>query len=255
MSALRLRSTKVRIALLFFAGVLAFLVFLVRRHSRMVELYNSTLWGGTPEAHASLVELASFRGNGATDLLLNVASPSRRFFDDRQTLAVRLLAKRKDPQVAAKLAEYLKPNSALSLRTDVADSLLEMECDFPCARSVLHYLERMSCGELNLEEAFERDPDRRFSLKPEQDEVIAKLGKVLKNDQGATIEVLSKEYGLGSDFPSQFALRLVGTLELKSACYALARSSGSTYDDALRVQIDTLMQKLECQPSQPRPPR
>jgi len=250
MKSLPIRRKKFWLALL--VAVVAGLFFLVYRHHRMIKLYHTVLWGGTSEAHTSVVQLASFHGEEATELLLCIASPRRTFLDRRQDLAVQLLAKRKDPQVAARLAEALNPQSALALRTAVAKALLDMECNRACTESVLHYLERMSWGELNVEEAFERDPDLRFQLKPEQDEVVNKLQRVLWKDQGLTIDVLTDKYGLGSDYPSSFGLHIVEALNLRSACPALEKSSHATFDTTLSGRLQILERKLECPAASPR---
>src|SRR5271157_1988326 len=156
MNVFRIRRIGAGLAALFLMLVLATLAALDHRHHRMTELYNTALRGGTAEADTALVQLARFHGEEATELLLRFASPStNRLPDNRLDLTVQLLKQRKDPQVAARLAEFLKPNSPRALRTDVSDALLEMECNLACARSVLHYLERMSWGELNIEEAFD----------------------------------------------------------------------------------------------------
>jgi hypothetical protein len=231
------------------AAVLSGFALLAHRHHRMVTLYHSSMWGSTGEATVSLTELARFRGWEAEELLLRVASPKARFFDHRQELAVQFLAKGKDPLVAERLSEYLKPQTALSLRSAVSKALQEMECDLTCTRSVLHYLERMSWGELNFEEAFEHDPNLRSILRPEQDQVVNNLHQVLWKDQGVTIEVLTQDYGLGSDYPSRFALRLVASLKLKSACPALGKSLAKTLDPALRAQIDAMASELRCSAS------
>jgi len=240
------RSTKFRLLSLFLLSILVALALPLYRHHRMTELYKKALRGQTSDADSAMRELGNFHGEESADLLLRLASPTSRFVDNRQTVAVQILARRNNATVTARLAESLKPYSSLSLRKDVSQALLETDCNFVCIQSVLHYLERLSCRELNVEEAFERNSDFRSGLKAEQDEIVRRLLQVLSKDQDLTKHVLTSEYGLGTDYPSRFGVEIAGSAQIKSACPLLDNSSSKAFDGALREQIYTVMQQLRC---------
>jgi len=225
-------------------GVIAFLFW---RHQQIIGFYRTAMWGGTAEAKSAVARLAGFRGEDATELLLRIASPRQRFLDNRQVLAVQLLAKRGRPEIAVRLAESLKPQAPYSLRMAVATALAQIECNEQCTQYVLHYLYRRFCGELNAEEAFpESDADARFQLKQDEDQLAATLNTSLLVNRRWTVVVLTEVYGLGSEYPSPFSLHVVESLKLREACSALRDSSAKTFDVSLRGSIQSLVQKLEC---------
>jgi hypothetical protein len=243
-NALWRQSVALGIALLLV--VLAGLAYVDYRQRRMNALYRTAMEGGTAEACTAITELASFRGAQASEVLFRLLAPQPLFFDKRQDIAVQFLAKRKDDDVAARLAELLQPYTSLSLRSDVSRALLDMECNRSCTQFILHYLERLSLGELNWEDATESHPDFRFSLKTEQAGVVKRLDEVLSKDQPLTVKVLTDDYGIGTDYPSPLALQLIGTLQLRTACHELVRPNVRFHDAALRDQVQTLTQQLKC---------
>jgi len=206
-------------------GVIAFLFW---RHQQIIGFYRTAMWGGTAEAKSAVARLAGFRGEDATELLLRIASPRQRFLDNRQVLAVQLLAKRGRPEIAVRLAESLKPQAPYSLRMAVATALAQIECNEQCTQYVLHYLYR------------------RFQLKQDEDQLAATLNTSLLVNRRWTVVVLTEVYGLGSEYPSPFSLHVVESLKLREACSALRDSSAKTFDVSLRGSIQSLVQKLEC---------
>jgi len=242
----RSANTKLALSSLLLLSILIALGIILHRHHQMADLYEKALKGPTSDAEAAVVELGTFHGEEPTDLLLRLASPKSRFLDDRQTFAVQILAKQHDPRTTARLAQSLKPYSSLALRRDVSQALLETECNLACTQSLLQYLERLSHGELNEEEAFEQDPDFRSSIRTEQDKIVRTLHRVLAHNQELTQRVLVSDYGLGSDYPSRFAVQLAGSAQIQSTCPFLDNSSSQTFDGALREQIHTVMQQLRC---------
>jgi len=221
------------------------------RQHRMNDLYRIAINGSlaqSAEACAAVVELAGFRGKQAPELLFHLLAPQHSYYDKRQDIALQLLAKRNDPEVTARLAELLQPYTSLWLRTEVSKALLDMECNRACTQFILFYLDRLSLGELNSEDATEHSPDFRFSLKAEQDEVVNRLGRVLGKDQSLTVAVLTDDYGIGTSYPSRLALQLIGTLQLRTACHELIRPNVKIYDPVLRGQVQNLIQQLKCPP-------
>jgi len=238
----------VRLVLAFLLALLGGLAYIDYRQHRMNELYRTAIDGGTTEACAAVVELASFRGTQASEGLFRLLAPQQLFSDKRQDIAVQLLAKRNDDEIAARLAELLQPYTSLSLRTDISKALLDMECNRSCTQFILQYLERLSLGELNLEDATESRPDFRFSLQQEEDEILKMLDEVLSKDQALTVKVLTDDYGIGTDYPSRLGLQLIGTLKLRNACHELLRPKVKIYDPALRGKVQSLIRDLNCPP-------
>ncbi len=84
--------------------------------------------------------------------------------------------------------------------------------------SILHYLERIYWGEMNLEDRTVRPSafaDVTTTLKKEQQMLYDTLCSVLRREKMETLGALIRAHGVGSIGPSPFALDLLSRLQLK----------------------------------------
>jgi hypothetical protein len=172
------------------------------------------------ERVAIVRKLVSIPGDDTERALLQIAF-AEKLFDSVRTEAVAGLKSRPSERVSETLARLLQPHSSLSLRMAVADYLKNSSCMLDCVSSVLHYQERMWRGEKGSEDllATESTPGTHSA---EQAKLTSDLTSVLVSNRAASLRVLSQTYGLGSKFPSLFAIETVGNLSIKEACFELA---------------------------------
>jgi hypothetical protein len=210
---------------------------------------------GSIESQAAVKSLASYRGQRSTSMLLDIALRQNPLAPEAQTEAIKALSRRKDPQIALRLASLLQPQEGLDTRKAAAAALQNLPCNRECIASILHYLERIWRGEPNDED--------RWVLPPGNERVIANyragqratyddLYSVLRREKRETFTNLVSVYGLGSDGPSPFALELVSRLELHEACPYLQESERQLKDlspdrfKAPRQEIQDAIASLNC---------
>ncbi len=212
---------------------------------------------GTSQSTEAVRELATYRGERATALLLYVAlGHGPLVWGDTQTEAINALAKRDDPKISRVVADLLQPHEGLATRQASAAALQHLPCKDECIRSILHYLERVWVGEPNYEDRTVRPSgfqDVTKSLQNEQQVLYANLYSVLRREKLETLTTLMNVYGLGSDGPSPFALDLVSHLGVPEACPLLQQSdraiqklSAESYR-APRQELQSALASLNCE--------
>jgi hypothetical protein len=169
--------------------------------------------------------------------------------------AFKALRDRKDPTIGDELATLLQPHSGLRSRQEVAAALNDIPCQNECIRSILHYLERITNGELNDEDRMIFPPGAEsWKTEQEKDEQLlyGNLQAVLKRESETTLSNLSAIYGLGSDNPSKFGLALISQMNFREACplllqsrEALNRRSVAAYRGPVQ-EVQTAIITLEC---------
>lgn len=161
-------------------------------------------------------------------MLLDIARGRGPFvLPEARTEAIRLLENRKELFVSEGLARLLQPHEQLHIRLQVAGSLKELPCDIECIRSILHYIERLDCGEVPEEDAIGLPHVERLlapSLAKDKQELSENLILVIQKNEVATVANLQETYGLGSDNPSAFAVNLVSKISLQHSCPSLKQS-------------------------------
>jgi hypothetical protein len=179
-------------------------------------------------SQAALQTLASYQGRQSTRMLLDIASRQNFLAPDVQAAAIKALVQRKDPQISMPFADLLQPHEPLGTRQAAADALARIGCTSECVRSVLHYLERVSRGDLNEEDrvVFPGDTESlKAAQKKEQDLLYATLYSILQQQKTQVLTWLIRIYGLGSEDPAPFALELVSHLQLHEACPYLLQTN------------------------------
>ncbi|HEX5226705.1 MAG TPA: hypothetical protein VFW44_03305 [Bryobacteraceae bacterium] len=238
------------------AGALASLAWVVYQQYalRADRLYQEAAGaaGGTEEMVAAVKRLAAIHGGRSTAQLLDLAM-NRKPLDlggDVQIAAIQALGDRRE--ASATLARLLQPQAVEPLRKAVADALQKMECDEHCVGSVLHYLERTSAGEANVEERVleasvaKSGPSSdwesiRAETKREERAVYESLYVVLQRQDALTVRALERIYGLGTDAPSKFALDLLSKIRLRDACPALLQTK-----EAIKSGLATGQDEVEA---------
>jgi hypothetical protein len=238
--------------ILFAFGVVATIAaagYLSYRNKAMNRLYAEAagypqFFRGTGESTEAVKRLATYRGQRATELLLDIALGHGPFvWGNTQTEAIKELANRSDPDVAVVMASLLQPHEGLVTRQAAATALRSLPCNTECVGSILYYIERVWRGEPNYEDRILRPPgfrDVTTDLQKDQQVLYESLYTVLRREKVETLTALVKVQGLGSDAPSLFTLDLVSHLGLPEACPLLQQS-------------DRAIQKLE--PESYRAPR
>jgi hypothetical protein len=204
------------------------------------------------EGKLAVEELATYEGEQSKALLLQIALNPETPIDNSIT-AVGALRKHPDELVSEQLSTLLQPHVSLALRHATSKALVEMPCPRSCTRSVLHYLERMWRGEMNIEDDLDVGQATTVSLREEQEEVLGELLEVLKRHPEETVAELAGIYGLGSYFPSEFSLYIIRRVNLSQACAPLAKSRNGIImrdrvarGESRRAAIDALFQELRC---------
>jgi hypothetical protein len=126
----------------------------------------------------------------------------------------------------------LQPSENIDVRQAIAKTLLDDGCPVDCVKAVSHYLERVYNGERNVEDtaqlSFNLDQETRKVVQADfrgrQMLLYTELREILSHEQSATIDVMTRVYGLGTQSPSPFALKILSTIKLPAACQGLLRS-------------------------------
>jgi hypothetical protein len=213
---------------------------------------------GSTERLRDISKLSRIPGPGTTQFLIDIAiNPSVPF--DSRNAAVTALKGKQDPSISADLAALLQPHNAETLRSAVADALTQLPCSVECARSVLHYLERMWRGDSNSEDLVADSPpvedltkldpqlinSQTTAIRKQRQQVVAQLESVLSENPAETLKVLRDIYGLGSFHPSYFAIYMVGELRLSQACGDLNTPHLSEINgEQMATQIEAVKQHL-----------
>jgi hypothetical protein len=205
------------------------------RNGVMARLYAEALghpsyYRSSVESQAAVRNLATYRGRRSTSMLLNIALLQNPLAPGAQTEAIKALSERKEPEIAATLANLLQPHEGLGTRQAAAEALQNLPCNRECIGSILHYLERVGRGEPNEEDRTVFPPGTetlRSQQQSSQQALYGTLYSVLQREKIETLRNLVQVYGLGSDDPSPFALALVSRTQLHEACPYLLRSDQS----------------------------
>ena len=231
-----MRTKLVKILLLILAGLVCVGAYFGYRNRAMDALYVNAAGyppstGGASESVAAIKRLATYRGGRATELLLSLAmgeGPAQLLWPDTRAEAIKQLSARADPSIALTLAKMLQPHERFGTRKAAAEALKSMPCNHECIRLVLHYLERISAGELNHEDRFLQLPENHDvtdRLKKEEEALYADLYLVLRNNKSDALANLISTYGLGSPDPSAFGLAVATRMSLQESCPYLLQSS------------------------------
>jgi hypothetical protein len=216
---------------------------------------NPTFFRNNTDSRSALLKLAKYSGKRSTDMLLRIALGQSAPWASTQADAIKALSERREPEIATELAILLQPHQALEIRRAVAKSLETLPCEQECVASILHYLERISRGELNYEDAFVYPADLAPVLgshKEQQLEVYKSLDLVLQQRKADTLAVLVAVYGLGSVEPSEFALDVIARTQLTEACPLLQQSAQAEQSlppsrlRAPRDQVQAAISSLHC---------
>ncbi len=201
-------------------------------------------------------KLAAYHGRRATELLRGIAfGRGSLTWSDTQAEAIRALVNRGDAEAAPRLANLLQPHVGLDSRKAAAKALLSLPCKRECVRSVLHYLERISRGEMNFEDRLVFPPDSPevpTDLKKQQQALYDSLYLVLRKEKSETLTILTQVYGLGSNAPSTFALDMASRLQIQEACPYLIESERQLkslspgFFRAPRQEIHATIISLKC---------
>ncbi len=219
------------------------------RHFQMVHLYELAISPDSRTAKRAIRTLGRYRGMEATDLLSKVAISPQGFIDTRQVVAIESISGRNDASALAVLSGLLQPHFDLARRAAVAAALARNPCP-ECVTNILHYEERLTCGTEVKEEATIGDTDDAVTrdLMAIHDHLVEDLNRALLLNSRSTLRVLSDTYGLGSSVPSAFALQVVRSLHLRSACPLVAKSKGQLLDLSQEGNIGALLKILDCPP-------
>jgi hypothetical protein len=240
---------------------------LYQQHQRQADrLYQEAagiggVFHGTDESISAVKRLASFQGERITAMLLDLASRGTFLGSAIQITAIEALADRKERTAAPVLARLLQPHVVPAVRKAVADALQKIPCADDCIASALHYLERTSQGEANIEDREAPSAgavgghddfwdDIRATFAKDQRAVYDSLFRVLQQQSKSTVRVLAIVYGLGTDAPSKFALNLLSSTRLHDACPALVQSHGLLgmvqYRTKERDDVEATVQAVGC---------
>ncbi len=234
-------SRKLGFALL--AIVLLIMGFNTVRNTRVDALGRAAL---DKKADPAVVKkLASYSGQRAAEWLMLVAggAPAQ----ENRLAAIQLLVDRKAAPEVSRLSELLLPTESLPVRQAVASAIYKTGCSPECVRNVLYYQERIWRGDRPAEDT-QAEPPQEIS-EPEK-ELRTSLDEVLKKNKQATGLVLTKVYGLATDFPSPFAVETVERLDLKEACPLLMHTYLSVKDNVRASpefkQVSEAVKTLGC---------
>lgn len=216
---------------------------------------------GSDQALTAVREIATYGGERSTSMLLAIAygHPGPLLTRDAQVEAVKTLSGRRDPQVSIAIAGLLRPQEILPIREAAAEYLQDGPCPDECIARMLHYLERVWYGELNLEDrkrypaSFGDFGDRqRARDRDRQESAYIKVLRALRRRGTATIRVMVDVYGLNTRAPSVFALAILPGIRPHDACQVLLESRSQMgepdeFFDAPRKELAAAMQALKCQ--------
>lgn len=212
---------------------------------------------GTTEANKAVRRLSNYRGERVTRMLLDVALGRVPLpWPDTQAEAMNALADRNEPGLADAIAVMLQPHHPIPTRRAAANALQRIPCSAGCIQSVLHYLERISAGEVNYEDRSTFPEGLNESVKAdvgkEQNALYEALYVTLRREAAVTVEVLHQVHGLGTDVPSKFGLALLARAQLRVACPMLLQAEQSMKQSSVetfaapREEIESTIRSLKC---------
>lgn len=243
------------------AGILGLALYRRREH-RIELLYFQAagyppLFRSTEQSQAATRELATYRGEDVTQKLLAIAEGgSGIVLPQNQTEAIQALAMRDNPAVSVALADLLQPSEPYQVRVAAASALQRLPCDAACISEILHYLERVWQGELNVEErtTFPAEMGESIKSDTEKDEatLYGQLLSLLQREHVATLRILVRTYGLGTVAPSRFALMVVSRAGFRDVCPLLKKdetqiAGTEKWFTAPRDELNDAIQTLNCQ--------
>ncbi|SRR5229473_3746439 len=234
-----------------------FLLYRFVQNEKMNILYNqATEFRGGVNPIESVRKLALYDNAHSNMLLSRIAMGSTKtsaFSSDAQVEAIRTLSRTSDPVIAGNLASLLQPHNGLDIRLAVALTLQHLPCKSICIESILHYLERVKAGELNLEDlATPSNVGADISFEHEHEQLYGILYSTLKREQSDTVATLRFVYGLESVSPTLFALDLLRQTKIPDACPLLLRSKQKIssrppeFFHAPRQQLQDTINALNC---------
>lgn len=240
--------TPKKLGLLVIGLILLYLGFNAVRNARMEALARAAL-DKKPDP-AVVAKLGSYRGARPAELLLGIAAAAPA--EQNRVAAIHALVDRKAGPLVARLSELLVPPESLAIRKEVAAALYQSGCPPECAKNVLYFQEAMAHGARPSEDV-QADPPTKLS--PAEQELWGALDEVLKKNKGATGLVLTKVYGLATDFPAPFAVDTVQRLDLREACPLLMHTYLSVNDQVRAspeyAYVAKAIIKLQCPGPQP----
>jgi hypothetical protein len=207
----------------------------------------------TAQSLDAVKKLASYGGSRSTELLIRIATESGGFADEEvKREAISSLVDRRDSSVGIIFANALQPHEDFENRELAAEALQKVPCSLDCIASILHYLERIFAGEVNVEDGLAVPDDVRRSFQSDEHKLYEILYGVLKQHPTETAESLIRVYGLGSNSPSKFAIDLAVRIHLQEACPALLgtdrsyRQSPELFRNAPRQEVQSAINSLNC---------
>jgi hypothetical protein len=232
-----------RLGLVIIGIVLLVLGFQTVRNSRIDALARAAA-DKKPDP-AVVQKLASYRGARVSELLLLIAGAAPA--QENRLAAIQSLVSRKDVPFISRLSELLVPPESFAVRKAVANALYEGGCSPECVKNVLYFEQSMAHG-ARPAEAVDADPPA--TLSEQEKELLNALDEVLKRNKVAVGLVLTKVYGLASDFPAPFAVQTVQRLHLQEACPLLMHTYLSV-SDAVRASpeykyVTEAVNTLQC---------
>ena len=231
-----------------FCVLLLALVFLAHRNATIDKFSQTAI--GPNTAVSEVDEIAAFNGRYACESLLRIIlSPEAN--QSNRIAAIKDLRNCDKGAASSTLAGLLQPQNGLGLRLAIADSLQSRPCPSGCIEKILHYQERIWKNEKTFEDHYKLADHVSWGTdKIEEDQKVlsTRLDSLLRKNNSITIDSLSKIYGLGGPYPSDFAIDLVGRLGMVSACELLVRSSEqSTSDPVITEKLNIQMSFLHCE--------
>ena len=177
---------------------------------------------------------------------------------DGQVQAVRELQKRDDPKIPALLAGIMRTDTLIGARKAVAQAFESLPCDPLCSAALLHYLERINQGELNVEDTgasyYQSDLNEyvKAENRAEQQEIYGLIYSALLRNSKTTNAILSDEYGLGSHSPKDFGIDFAMQSNDRESCPALEESASEMERDPksssanIRKKLHHAITALQC---------
>jgi hypothetical protein len=241
------------------ATVIALSIALYQRRERSIDNLYAQAAGlsGTDVAQAAVRSLSTYRGDRSKRMLLAIASGHTSFpWPSVQQEAIRALSSRPDPEIANSVALLLQPHETLPVRETAAEALKTLPCRGQCVRLILHYLERISQGEMNWEDTSLHAPgmdEVKAGIAKEQRAFYQVLYDVLRRERVATLETLDEVYGIRTILPSTFGLRVLSNTGLSEACPVLLQSQrelkgiSEGESHAPREELAATIRTLKCE--------
>lgn len=206
-------------------------------------------WSASTEEQQRAAEvLKGYSDRRTTDDLISIlTAPGTR--PDTRVLVLGILSSRSQPGISLALSKLLRPQNPLTLRRAAVNALRHRECGTECVDQILHYMERVSCGEPQSELAVNQSELAEQTFKDQESVLDVALQDILRENRQATLRELQEVYGLDTMHVSRFAIRVAASLSLKEACRGLTRPYlRETSVGAIRSDLDDAINKLGCEP-------